>query len=529
MITLKEKQEVILRYYREGDSLRKISRDLCLNRKTVTRYIHKYEQDLEQSEDPVAKDNIVIGSDICSSPSYDVSSRSKRKITQELINEVQYHLDENRKKRLSGRRKQQLKKIDIFEQVKDQGYSIGYTSICNLIRDLESSGSETFIRQSYIPGDECEFDWGEVKIDVGKGIEKYQLAVFTAAYSNYRFAYLFKHQDTMSFQQAHAYFFSHVHGVYKTLVYDNMRVAIKKFVGPSEKEATDGLLKLSMYYHFDYRFCNVRKGNEKGHVERSVEYIRRKAFGFQEVFKSLSEANEYLQSVCEVLNQKPQLSNKQHIALNLFSEEKEFLLSWKAPFVCCDEESLKVDSWSTIRYRSCHYSVPESFNGKMITVRVFPEHIVCISDDTQICRHSRLYGLNEWSLQIEHYTSTLKRKPGALYGSVAFKQIDQRLQLIYQLYFNQSPKEFVELIEYLNGSKNTIDDIERAITKLKPMRADDVSLDRIKIVCDFEDQPPVSYNCSDEIDQTCSKQLTYTSQLFLGICVNTEAAEEVFV
>jgi hypothetical protein len=101
--------------------------------------------------------------------------------------------------------------------------------------------------------------------------------------------------------------------------------------------------------------------------------------------------------------------------------------------------------------------------------------------------------------------------------------------MIYQSYFSQSPKEFVELIEYLKSSKNTIDDIEHAITKLKPVHANDVTLDRIKIVCDFEDQVPMSYDCNSEIDQECSKQLTYTSQLFLGANIDTVCAEEVLV
>ena len=57
-----------------------------------------------------------------------------------------------------------------------------------------------------------------------------------------------------------------------------MRLVIKKFVGRNEKEPTEALLKLSLYYRFNFRFCNVRSGNEKGHVERSVEVIRRKAF-----------------------------------------------------------------------------------------------------------------------------------------------------------------------------------------------------------------------------------------------------------
>jgi transcriptional regulator with XRE-family HTH domain len=32
-----------------------------------------------------------------------------------------------------------------------------------------------------------------------------------------------------------------------------------------------GLLQLSIYYGFQFRFCNVRSGNEKPHVERTVD------------------------------------------------------------------------------------------------------------------------------------------------------------------------------------------------------------------------------------------------------------------
>ena len=47
------------------------------------------------------------------------------------------------------------------------------------------------------------------------------------------------------------------------------------------------LLKLSLYYKFNFRFCNAYSGNEKGHVERSVEIIRRKAFSKNTSFTSL--------------------------------------------------------------------------------------------------------------------------------------------------------------------------------------------------------------------------------------------------
>ena len=83
-----------------------------------------------------------------------------------------------------------------------------------------------------------------------------------------------------------------------------MKVAVKKFVGLHEKEPTKALTELSIYYGFNFRFCNISAGNEKGHVERSVEYVRRHAFSgpCHEAFASLADANQYLfETLNEVL------------------------------------------------------------------------------------------------------------------------------------------------------------------------------------------------------------------------------------
>jgi transposase len=114
-------------------------------------------------------------------------------------------------------------------------------------------------------------------------------------------AFLFTKQKMECFQEAHALFFKEAGGVYQEMVYYNMRVAVKRYSG-TEKEPTEGLLKLSLYYGFPFRFCNVQCGNEKGHVEWSVEVIRRKAFGFRDTFETIEEANQYLNEVCNRLN-----------------------------------------------------------------------------------------------------------------------------------------------------------------------------------------------------------------------------------
>lgn len=109
------------------------------------------------------------------------------------------------------------------------------------------------------------------------------------------------------------------------MVYDNANVAVKRFIGRWEKEPTDALLKLSLYYKFKYRFCNAYSGNEKGLVERSVEIIRRKAFSKHTVFNSLADANEHLIKVIEKINDKC-FSGKEKSSNELFEEEKVNLL-----------------------------------------------------------------------------------------------------------------------------------------------------------------------------------------------------------
>ena len=87
---------------------------------------------------------------------------------------------------------------------------------------------------------------------------KFYLAVFTFGHSNGRYAYLFRHQNTLTFMESHRNFFRDILGVPAMMVYDNMRVAVKSFVG-GDKKPTEALMKMSGFYCFEYRFCNVRE------------------------------------------------------------------------------------------------------------------------------------------------------------------------------------------------------------------------------------------------------------------------------
>ena len=264
MIKLIDKQKIILMHTNEGKSQRQISRELKIDRKTVRRYFQEYEQKKNTLLDEKVKDSSLLIEDICQEPKYDCSSRKKVKLTDEMIEEIKRHLDNNQVKRATGRSKQTMAKIDIHEALIDKGHDIGYTTVCNAINDIDRKAKEAYIRAEYAPGKVAEFDWGQVKLIIAGRLTVFEMSAFTAAKSNYRDADIYHSQKTESFLDAHANFFENVGGVYSQIVYDNTKVAVARFVGRNQRQPTDALLKLSIYYGFCYRFTNTAKPNEKG-------------------------------------------------------------------------------------------------------------------------------------------------------------------------------------------------------------------------------------------------------------------------
>ncbi len=61
------------------------------------------------------------------------------------------------------------------------------------------------------------------------------MGLFTTAYGNYHFAKVYNNEKTQSLLDMHVECFKEIGGVHKEVVYDNMRTAVKNFVGLHEK------------------------------------------------------------------------------------------------------------------------------------------------------------------------------------------------------------------------------------------------------------------------------------------------------
>lgn len=487
VIDLKDKQKIILEAVLEGKTQRQIAREMKVSRTTVAKYIKNYQ---DSKSKLMESGDVKIKEDITSPPKYNSTARVKVKLTDEINEKIGSYLKENEIKRATGRSKQQKKKIDILEALHDEGYDIGYTTVCNAVNDIEKREKEAFIRQHYSWGDCSEFDWGYVKLIIAGIPKTVHMGAFTTAKGNWRYADLFYSQKAENFLYLHAEFFESAGGVYREIVYDNLKTAVAKFVGKNYKKPTDELLKLSIYYNFNFRFCNIGAGNEKGHIERSVEYIRRRVFSKRDSFPSMDEARQYLGQELIKLNLKGQTLENGRSAASMLEEEKSYLLPLPPKYDTARICERRIGKYSCFEIDTCFYSVPDTYVGQFVFVKAYPQRIIAYYGQEEIAAHKRKFGPFEWSIKIEHYRQTFLKKPGALANSLALMQAAPELKDIYTNYYIGSEKDFIELLGVV--ADNGLDKVKGAIEKLVSINCLSINTDKVKLLVQRDEAKALS-------------------------------------
>lgn len=196
-------------------------------------------------------------------------------------------------------------------------------------------------------------------------------------------------------------------------------------------------MRLSNYYGFNPRYTNDYRGNEKGHVERSVEVIRRKAYSKQHHFKTIADAVDALLQAVERENTKLK-QRSQKSAETAFAEEKAYLNPARIPLDVTQVTCCKVDKYSLI-YVDCNfYSVPDYLVQKEVKVHKGVSTIKIFYNQKFLFQTQRILGRNQYKIDIQHYLGTMKKKPGAIAHSLALKQATPWLQQIFhQHYFSR--------------------------------------------------------------------------------------------
>lgn len=153
---------------------------------------------------------------------------------------------------------------------------------------------------------------------------------------------------------------------------------------------------------------------------------------------------------------------------------------WPGDIGCFEAMEYTVDKWSTVCVRGNHYSVPDRLVNRKVTVKLYSDKLVMVLNREKLAVHERLNNQGNWSLKLEHYLTTLLRKPGALAGSVALQQVPHLIRRIFARHFSDSPSEFLELLQYARDHGYWFRDITDAGRRLQIRGLNDLSSDQIK-------------------------------------------------
>jgi len=309
-------------------------------------------------------------------------------------------------------RKQRHTAKRIWERLREDGFTGGYTVVKDAVRELTQKNQEVFVPLVHRPG-EAQVDFGHALAKVNGQLRKVAFFVMALPYSDASFVMTFERECTETFWEGHVRAFEFFKGVPTRITYDNTKVAVSQILG-KERRLTQGFLQLKSHYLFDHHFCRVARGNEKGVVEGQVKFTRLNFFVPVPQVRDLAELNAHLRQRCTEDQHRRLRGQPGPKAQLLVEDQKAFLPLPATACEACRKCSTTASSLSLVRFDGNDYSVPVRWAHHPIVAKGYCERVVLCGDGSEVAQHARIWEAEQVCFEPLHYLALLETKPGAL-------------------------------------------------------------------------------------------------------------------
>ena len=417
----------IRRRYNAGESQRQIARALGISRNTVKKYCEGNAVPWERK----------------------TPERSSTVLTDETVEFIQSCLDEDSNEQL---KKQSHTAKRIYDRlVQETGFKGGESTVRAKVRELRDEMPTAFIPLQFDPGDALQVDWGEATAYFGG--QRITINIFCArlCYSCRPFVIAYHKQNEESFLDAFVRIFNQLEGVPKRVIFDNGRVAVKDGFG-KYAHMQHGYTQLSAHYSFQAVFCNPAEGHEKGLVEGLVGWSRRNILVPVPRVTDIFELNTMLFRRCEEY-ETHQVKGRPALVGEMYATEKKALQ--KLPgfaFETAKSLNVRVNSFSTVKFRTNNYSVPVQYTGQTVGVKGYPETVEVYYKGALIATHNRCFGKNQGIYHLEHYLPLLEIRKRAILDAAPVKQ-NVPPEVLAELRKNSG--DYSRMVEILQGFVST--------------------------------------------------------------------------
>lgn len=187
-----------------------------------------------------------------------------------------------------------LRSTRLFEMVRQRGYPGSIVQLRRYVRGVRPAArKEAFLRLRPLMGEEAQVDWGNFgKIRIGNAQRTLSCFVLVLSWSRAVHARFALDQTLESFLRGHVEAFHAFGGSPRAILYDNLKSVVLERIGDHIR-FHPRILELAGHYHFAPKPCAVYRGNEKGRVERTIQYLRHSFFAARS-FSSVADLNAQL-------------------------------------------------------------------------------------------------------------------------------------------------------------------------------------------------------------------------------------------
>lgn len=404
----------------------------------------------------------------------------------EIIDEI-LHFDQqvHRKQRHTAKR--------IWDRLRTEyGYAGGYTQVKDYVRKSRHLLQEVFVPLEFAPG-EAQVDWGEATV-LQDGIErKAHLFVLTLHTSDVRFVAAFPRATLEFFIEGHLRAFEFLQGVPRRIVYDNLKAAVIKVHRGRRRDLNKSFEKFSEHYQFACAFCNVGRGNEKGHVEGGVGWVRRNLFVPIPAVEHWKSFNEQLAEDCRKNWQERLRGHTESIGAR-FRQEQTHLLPIPQIGIKDDPKAQRVNSLCLVRFDTNDYSVPCCYAYHEVTVRADVGEVRVFFQDRPIAVHRRCYERERAIYEPLHYLPLIEQKPRALDYAAPMKHLllapcfeVLRRRLEQEQVYSRGTRAYIRILRLLE--KYSLAELTRAVRRALELGVEDEEAIRNLLLCPPEKTP----------------------------------------
>lgn len=308
-----------------------------------------------------------------------------------------------------------LRATRIYEMIVARGYTgkIGQTR--RLVRRLRpTSCGEAYLRLKTLPGEQAQVDWGSFgHVQVGRAKRALSAFVMVLSWSRGMHAVFTLDQQQDNFLRGHVEAFEYFNGVPRVLLYDNLRSAVLSRIGDATR-FHPRFLEFSGHYHYEPRPVAVARGNEKGHVERTIRFLRDRFFEARE-FRDVDDLNAQFREWREKwAHTRPCPGDDSITVAEALKREREILMPLPENHFCCESiRTARSGKTPYVRFDLNDYSIPFELVGKPLTLLCSEKEVRIMDAGNEVARHRRSYDRHETVEDERHITALVEAKRSA--------------------------------------------------------------------------------------------------------------------